>query len=155
VRWYAQEKLTDDEVATTARRHARWLVEWAEHGSPDLYNPGHPAWLDELDVEFGNIRAALAWSRSPTGDPWLGLRLAVAVRRYWDMRGLLSEAEDTLAALLEAAPAPTAARMHALIELAGLATRREDVPAMEGRALEAAEIAEQIDDLWGLSDALE
>jgi non-specific serine/threonine protein kinase len=45
--------------------------------------------------------------------------------------------------------------MHALIELAGLATRREDVPAMEGRALEAAEIAEQIDDLWGLSDALE
>jgi non-specific serine/threonine protein kinase len=155
VRWYAKEKLTDDEFATTARRHTQWLVEWAEHGAPKFYNPGQAAWLDELDVEFGNVRAALAWSRSPAGDAALGLRLAAAVRRYWDMRGLLSEAEHTLGALLDAAPAATPDRMHALIELAGLATRREDVTAMERCGREAVQIAEQIGDLWGLSDALE
>jgi len=156
VRWYAREKLTDDEFATTARRHAQWLVEWAERGSPRLSGAGQPAWLDELDCEFGNVRAALAWSRSPAGDPGLGLRLAVAVRRYCDMRGLLSEAADTLAALLDAAsPGPTPARMHALIELAGLATRREDVGEMERVGQEAAHIAEQLGDLQGLSDALE
>lgn len=155
VRWYATEKLTEDEFATTARRHAQWLAGWAERGSLHFYDPGQPGWLDELDVEFGNIRAALAWSRSPAGDAALGLRLAVAVRRYWDMRGLLSEAADTLGALLAAVPAPTSDRMHALIELAGLATRREDVAAMERHAREAADIAEQLDDPWGLSDALE
>lgn len=155
VRWYAREMLSDGEFGTTARRHTQWLVEWAEQGEPNFYDGGQAAWLDELDREFGNVRAALAWSGLPGGDAALGLRLAAAVRRYWDMRGLLREAEDTLSGFLDVVPEPTAARLHALIELAGLATRREDVAAMQRHAWEAVGIAEQLGDLWGLSDALE
>lgn len=155
VRWYAREKIDDQEFATAARRLAQWLLDWAESGATNFYGAGQASWLHEVEAEFGNVRTALAWSGSPGGDAELGLRLAAAVRRYWDMRGLLSEAETTLGTLLDAAPEPTQVRLQALIELAGLATRREDVSAMERFALEAVEIAEQIQDLWGLSDALE
>jgi predicted ATPase len=109
VRAYARDRLAAaGEFERTARRHAARLVRWAEAGAAKFENESQLQWLDELDAELGNVRAALNWSRSEHGDPRLGLRLAAAMRRYWDMRGLPSEAEDYRGALAAPAPEPSA-----------------------------------------------
>ena len=157
VRSYARERLAaagglDD----AASRHAMWLAGWAEDGAAKFENAEQLTWLDALEAEIANLRAALAWSRSQAGDADLGLRLAAAMRRYWDMRGLPSEATDLFGSLLGAAsPEPTRARLYALIELAGLAVSREDADAIERHARAAARIAAQLGDPRGAANASE
>jgi predicted ATPase/DNA-binding CsgD family transcriptional regulator/DNA-binding XRE family transcriptional regulator len=157
VRGYARERLVAaGGLAGAARRHAMWLVRWTEANAGRFENELQLSWLDELGAEIGNLRAALAWSLSPAGDAGLGLRLAAAMRRYWDMRGLPSEARDVLGALLAAAPAePTPARLYALIEMGGLAVSGEDADTVERHALAAARIADLLGDQRGAANASE
>lgn len=157
VRGYARERLAAaGGLDQAAARHALWLVRWAEAGAAKFENEAQLTWLDALEAEIANLRAALAWSRSPAGDADLGLRLATAMRRYWDMRGLPSEARDLLDALLAAASAePASARLYALIELGGLAVSQEDADAIERHALGAARIAALLGDRRGAANASE
>jgi predicted ATPase/DNA-binding CsgD family transcriptional regulator/DNA-binding XRE family transcriptional regulator len=157
VRGYARERLVAaGGLDLLARRHAMWLVRWTEANAAKFENELQLSWLDELEAEIANLRAALAWSRSQAGDADLGLRLAAAMRRYWDMRGLPSEARDLLGALLAAAsPAPTPARLSALIELGGLAVSQEDAEGIERHALAAARIADLLGDKRGAANASE
>jgi len=157
VRGYARERLVAaGGLAGAARRHAMWLVRWTEANAAKFENELQLSWLDELEAEIANLRAALAWSLSPAGDARLGLRLAAAMRRYWDMRGLPSEARDVLGALLAAAPAePTPARLYALIEMGGLAVSQEDADGIERHALAAARIAALLGDDRGAANASE
>jgi non-specific serine/threonine protein kinase len=157
VRSYARERLVAaGGLQQTAKRHAIWLAGWAEANAAKFENELQLSWLDELEAEIANLRAALAWSRSQGGDADLGLRLAAAMRRYWDMRGLPSEARDLFSALLAAASGePAPARLYALIELAGLAVSQEDADAIERHALAAARIAAQLGDKRGAANASE
>ena len=47
------------------------------------------AWLDRIQPEHDNIRAALAWSLEH--EPELALRLASSLRLFWEVRGNFSE----------------------------------------------------------------
>jgi tetratricopeptide (TPR) repeat protein len=58
--------------------------------------PAQPDWLDRLDADHENVRAALAWSQAPDGAPATGIRLAGALWRYWALRGYLAEADAWL-----------------------------------------------------------
>jgi non-specific serine/threonine protein kinase len=156
VRVFARERLSAaGEFDSTARRHAAWLTCWAEAGAAKFESESQLDWLDELDAEIGNLRAALNWSRSERGDRQLGLRLAAAIRRYWDMRGQPSEAHDNLGALLGTAAEPSAARLGALVELGGLATRREDLGALERYAHEVADAATRLGSARGSCQSFE
>jgi len=74
------------------------------------------AWLDRLDAELGNLRAAIAFSLTQP-DPEPGLRLAAALRLYWPARGHSAEGAGVLRALLDAPDArqPTLPRARALV----------------------------------------
>jgi ATP/maltotriose-dependent transcriptional regulator MalT len=72
-------------------------------------------WLAQMETEHDNLRAALAWSHSATGDPELGLRLAAALCWFWWTRGHRSEAQQWLKRALAGSPrAHTRARAQAL-----------------------------------------
>ena len=93
VRQYAGEHLASDalEVVTMRDRHLGWCVALAEESrSPQLKGPGQEAWLARLEREHGNLRAALGWARE-RGESERGLRLALALGRFWYTRGYLSE----------------------------------------------------------------
>lgn len=60
VREYAQERLEDSgEMADARQRHALYCLALAETAKPGLRGPRPVAWLDRLEAEHDNLRAAL------------------------------------------------------------------------------------------------
>jgi predicted ATPase/class 3 adenylate cyclase len=63
IRTYALERLDDrDATDATRRRHATWCAEFVAHASVGVHGPDEAAWLERLDREFDNVRAALTWA---------------------------------------------------------------------------------------------
>ncbi|CAG1771967.1 partial Putative HTH-type transcriptional regulator, partial [uncultured bacterium] len=89
IRQYANEKLLEaNELEGIRHRHLDCFVKLAEESEPRLQGPEQARWIDRLDTENGNLRAALEWSLTD-GDVKAGLRLAVGLGQCWFMRGHL------------------------------------------------------------------
>jgi predicted ATPase len=80
IREYALERLTDDERAEIARRHATWLRRLAEAAVPHVYTSQGQTWIGKLRPELENLRAAVAWALE-FAEPEFTLRLILA---SWD-----------------------------------------------------------------------
>lgn len=87
VREYALELLGADRVRA-ANAHALYFLEIAE--AADLRGTEQRRWLNVLDEEQDNLRAALDHAHS-TGNAEMELRLVVALWRFWWLRGQLAE----------------------------------------------------------------
>jgi non-specific serine/threonine protein kinase len=101
--------------------HQDYYLAMAEQAAPQLRAAGQAGWLDRLDAELGNLRAAITLSLSQA-DPEPGLRLAAALARYWNIRGHADEGAGLLRALLDApsAQGATLPRARALAAAAYL-----------------------------------
>src|SRR5262249_43438349 len=98
VREYAQEQLVaSGEVEALGHRHAAYYAQLAQELG--WVGPGQDARDQRLERELPNARAALAWACTQ-GEPELGLRLGVALGRFWYSHGLFDEGEDWLCRLL-------------------------------------------------------
>lgn len=96
---YAREKFQEtDEVERLHDRHLEYFLALAGRAEPELTGPGLPEWLQRLEVELDNLRAALEWSLKR--DAQAGLRLASALLWFWDGAGYLQEGQNWLAQLL-------------------------------------------------------
>ena len=126
IRAYAREKLEQASEGTTLRdRHRDWFLSLAERAESGLEGVDQVAWLDRLEAEQDNLRAALAWRQTQPGETGAGLRLAGALAEFWEKRGYATEALGWLeAALVAGENMPAAARAKALAGLARLATLR-------------------------------
>jgi predicted ATPase len=147
IREYALEHLeASGEVETTRRRHAAHFLALAEEAGLRLGGAEQRAWLDRLDRELANLRAALAWAGT-AGEVELGLRLAVALANFWEERGYRREGREWLEALLRAAAGsddqgpPASLRARALARAASLAASHGDYQG-------AAPLAERSLALW-------
>jgi predicted ATPase/DNA-binding SARP family transcriptional activator len=61
IRQYARKKLEEDEQSdATLRRHANLFLALAEEAEPELKGPRQQEWLERLEVEHDNFRAALS-----------------------------------------------------------------------------------------------
>ena len=102
----------------------------AEAAAPQLIAHDQASWLDRLDEELGNLRAAIAFSLTrPDSEP--GLRLAASLRVYWKVRGHSVEGADVLRALLDA----PAARQATLTRARALAAAARVLMQVGGRAI--------------------
>lgn len=64
---------------------------------------GEEQWLDRLEREHDNLRAALDWStEAGHGHQLTGLRIAGALGLFWEVRGYLTEGRERLGAFLSA-----------------------------------------------------
>ncbi|MCA1692686.1 MAG: tetratricopeptide repeat protein, partial [Actinobacteria bacterium] len=91
VRAWARTKLEEAaEDAEVARRHASWCLTLAEQAEAGISGREPQLWLDRLDAEYDNLRAALEWARG-TEDCELGVRLVTALATFWRTRGHLGE----------------------------------------------------------------
>ena len=66
-------------------RHAAFYLVLAEEAEPGLLGPQQREWLERLDAERDNIRAALSWAVD-AGEAEVGLRIASALWRFWQLR---------------------------------------------------------------------
>jgi hypothetical protein len=116
VRQYSRMRLEErGEVGAIRRTHAGYFLALAEEAETELRGPEQGVWLERLEPEHDNMRAALARSLE-VGDAQLGLRLAGALAWFWDVRGHYTDGLRWLEELLgNASVAPTAARAKALV----------------------------------------
>jgi predicted ATPase len=149
IREFATERVDDE----TRRRHAEYFTALAEEAFPHLLaDPGD--WLDRLEREHNNLRAALDWLQQ-AGETQLSLRLAGALQRFWFQKGHLAEGLRRLETALAADESPTAARATALDGAAMLAVYEVDAVKGASRAEEALALHEALGDEWGSAVALQ
>ncbi|MCG8350072.1 MAG: tetratricopeptide repeat protein [Chloroflexales bacterium] len=110
---YAQERLAmSGELELIQRRHALAFVELAEAAKQQFLGREQGVWMERLEQDHANLRAALNWSLtaqtvecSPDPDSIsvcaIGLRLAVALGWFWIRRGYLSEGRQWLERMLD------------------------------------------------------
>ena len=114
IREYALERLeVSGEAAVARQRHAAYYLALAEEADPKLRSAEQLPWLERLEGEHDNLRAALVWGLSPAGESATAMRLAAALAWFWYLRGHFSEGRgwlDRALAAPEKAPASTRAR---------------------------------------------
>ncbi len=81
--------------------HLAWCVDLAERAAVGAQRADQLRWLDDLDAEHDNLRAALA--HAVEHDPQAALRLAGALIRPWWFRGRRQEIREMATAALDAA----------------------------------------------------
>ena len=100
IRSFALERLeADGQAMEMRRRHAEYFADFAESAMPHLIASDRAAWLDRVQDDHDNLRAAITFAVE-TGDAHLGMRLVYALWRFWQSRAHLQEGAERTAAVL-------------------------------------------------------
>ena len=152
IREYAWELLEHACAADEpARRHVEYFLTLAEQAEPHLRGAPGP-WLDRLELDEDNLRAALDRLEA-RGEAPLLQRLAGALWRFWYLRGRLGEGRRRLEQALAADEAATPARAKALIGATVMAANTGEEAAATARAEEALAVADALGDRWSAAYA--
>jgi non-specific serine/threonine protein kinase len=152
VREYAQERLGGaDEAAAVRTGHLDFFVRLAERAEPEREGSDQVAWLDRLEREHDNLRAALDWAEAQ-GRGEVGLRLGGALGWFW-FRSYLGEGRERLARLLalRGSEVRTGARAKALRAAGMLARLQEDYGAARVLFEESLAIFRELGDKPGIA----
>jgi len=129
IREYALEWLAErGDGEAVRRRHAHFYAALAEEAQAALLGPQQLSWLERLDADIANIRAALTWAE--TGEPEVGLRIGAALWRFWQLRGSATEGRERLERLLARPSGSKVARAIAQARVASLAVVQGDHEAV-------------------------
>jgi hypothetical protein len=133
LREFAAEQLPPPDRTRCERRHADYYLSVAHTSRPEDEDEGR--WLDLMEAELDNLRAALEWSLR--SDPDHALRLATALGDFWDGRVHWVEGLEIVRRALVCAPnAPMEVRVAALRSAGTLAHN-------QGEFSQARELAEE------------
>ena len=154
IREYALERLDErGDGQAVRRRHAGAYVLLAERAEPALRGPQQLSWVERLNAELANIRAALSWA-AEHGETEAGLRIGAALWRFWQMQGHLNEGRERLEQLLAEGSGSTATRASAQLAAASLAKPQGDHEAVR-RLLEASlPVHRRLGDEWQVARSL-
>lgn len=102
VRQYCGERLHETTAAVEVHlAHALAVRDLVVEARPLLIGPGQMEWLDRLETEINNVRAALAWTLE-AGEITLGLEIAAAQGNFWYQRDYQAEGYRWLVQFLDA-----------------------------------------------------
>ncbi len=135
--------------------HFRHYLALAQTAAPQLVAHDQAGWLDRLDLELDNLRAAIAFSRQQA-DPAPGIELVAALRIFWKARGHATEGVEALRSLLDvpAARGATLLRARALATAAYLLEQAGGYGIAEKYCDEALAIARPAGDDYLIADLL-
>src|SRR6266478_1935874 len=152
-RAYARDKLlASAEFDQCARRHAEYYRHLLQHADAELETRTTAGWLAAYRPQIGDVRAALDWAFSPSGDVGVAVALTAATVPLWTHLSLLSECrtrvEQAIANLGPQMPSDPGRDMRLYLALghALLHTRASGGPEMNTALMKAVELAELMDD---------
>jgi predicted ATPase len=154
VREFAAESLETGGADEAARRaHAEYFLALAEEAEKHLKGKNSVKWLDQLEEEHDNLRAALRWLLQ--NDVKSAARLAAAARLFWLLHSHLTEGRDWLERALENVrhDATVDARFSLLNMLGTLARFQGDYEAGRRTYRELLRAGEAAKDFWHIAEA--
>ncbi len=147
---FALEQLQQQGAAVRLQdRHAAYFLALAE---APMSGAAQKRWLDRLESELDNLRAAYKWLL--TTAPPDALRLAGALKEFWYLRGYFNEGRQWLIQALAREPAPTASRARVLLAAGQLAQNQGDYTVALPLIEESIALYRQLDDKPGIAEAL-
>jgi predicted ATPase/DNA-binding response OmpR family regulator len=149
---YAWEQLAQTgEQALMRRRHAQHYLQLAETAASQG-NAGRRQWLNRLERELANLRAALEWAREQ-GESEALIRLAGALWNFWHTHGYQGEGRQWLTLAL-AHSDQLSLRARALYGLGWLARDQGDYAQAMSYHRESLTLFRELDDKHGIAEAL-
>jgi predicted ATPase len=139
VRQYARDRLLrSGHVLKLRDRHLEFFFDLARTADLELQGPNQVQWLNRLEIEHDNLRAALEWCLTTTGTMDRPLHLVCGLWRFWIRHNHFREGRQWVERTLSAsADAPPSLRARALIAAADLSYFQGDYEAVQ-------EFAEQV-----------
>ncbi|HEU0113309.1 MAG TPA: hypothetical protein VFQ80_01460, partial [Thermomicrobiales bacterium] len=155
IREYALERLRESgEFPAAQQALEAFLLAFAGEAEQGLQGPDQARWLDRLDAEHDNLRAALG-DAAQRGDGEFVLRLAVRLWRFWLMRGYPAEGRAWLErALAAGAAAPPNLRAQARQGLGHLAVDLGAYAEAERQFSASLALCREANDRPGLAESL-
>ncbi len=100
VRQYARDKLLEmGETEQTRSKHFDYFFSLAKRAGAKLHSFGASEWVDRLDLEHDNLRAAMQWALENRLDDLL--RMIAPLAFFWNRRGYEEEARGAIREALE------------------------------------------------------
>ncbi len=159
IREYGLEALTaSGEMEVIRQAHALYYVTLAEKAEPELGGQQQAEWLERLEREHENLRAAMQWSLEAGEDGHsreMALQLGGALRRFWIVHGHWSEGRNFLErALAESKGVPASVQVKALVTAANLANMQADNDRAEALAEKSRALCQELGDTRGIALSL-
>ena len=153
VRQYAQDRLLEaSEGAEIRTRHREWCLRLAQRADPELRGPNQSVWLDRLETEHDNMRAALEWGKADAAGAPAYVLLAGALFWFWYLRGHWVEGRKWLeAALVRSEDVEPAARIRAFEGTAMLARDQGDHAHGDALAAKGLALSREVGDQHGVA----
>ncbi|MCS6776740.1 MAG: tetratricopeptide repeat protein [Chloroherpetonaceae bacterium] len=111
LREFAASQFTGAERQQAQRRHFDHFYALAANAAPHLRGCDAALWLERLDADHDNLRAALSWGQRYV--PEAALRMACMLWLFWYTRGYLQEGQQWLEEGAQNASLPLKQRAHA------------------------------------------
>jgi predicted ATPase len=155
VRQFLKAKLTEKEIAEYGDKHAAIFAALAEESSSELLKVDQAKWLDTLQSEVDNLRAAFRWAVE-NKHAETALRLTAYVWRFLEIRGYFAEgrkrAEEAIG--MNGADGHPELLERALSGAGWLAYRQADFADAQSLIERALDLAEANGNGAGISNAL-
>ena len=161
IREYGLEALASaGEMESTRCALAHYYLRLSEDAEVEIGGPEQAAWLERLEREHDNLRAALQWSLERDGNEEamqgersidIALRLGGALRNFWRIHGHISEGRNFLErALAVSEGSETSVQAKALIAAANLAFIQSDYDRTETLSKESLALYRELGDQPGI-----
>ncbi len=151
---YALERLEKNGEAGALRRmHAAYYLDLARKAEANLSGQNQAAWLQRLEREHDNLRAALSWSLQEK--PEVALLMGGALWRFWEVYGHLSEGRKWLQAALDQCAAVESPELAKALYAAGqLAIDQGDYTQARPLFEQTLQLSAKLEDQASKADAL-
>ena len=152
IREYAlQQVVASSELEAAQQRHVDYFMTMAEGAEEHAFGREQIAWFDRLEVEWGNLQAALRWSQELE----TGMRLGAALGWFFSERAHFNEGFDWLERMLRANPdAPSSLHAKALYTAGVLALYAGNGHLTQTLCEQALAVARAANDRWNMAWSL-
>ncbi len=101
IRDYARERLQGSgESLATASMHCEFYFALTKQVRDGLLGPDQAEWVDRMEADLDNVRDAIAMALSGNVDPFIAVKMSVALQGFWIYRGYVREGRAVIRSAL-------------------------------------------------------